>query len=61
MLTVELKGIYQDKKPSHNKMENFVKLKEWFVTKGGYLASGIEQRETPFGAGLCASVDHAEG
>ena len=61
MLTIELKGIDQDKKPSYSKMENFVKLKEWFVTRGGYVASDIEQRETEVGAGLCASVNHAEG
>ena len=39
----------------------FEVLKNWFVEKGGYVANGIERRETEFGAGLCASNCHTQG
>ena len=63
MLTIQLKGtkIKEGNEDSQKEMDTFDRLKEWFETKGGYLASGVHQRETEYGAGLCASVDHAEG
>lgn len=42
-------------------MDPFVELKEWFENKGGFLAKGIDQRETEYGAGLVTTRDLTEG